>query len=62
MKFSINDDGKGFDIRSLETDEKGMGIIGMRERAESCGGIISLKSEPGNGTMIKITIPIKNLL
>jgi signal transduction histidine kinase len=41
-----------------EVREKlGIGLAGMRERVRLAGGTMSLKSEPGKGTEIQISIP-----
>ena len=53
----IWDDGEGFD-KSLLDMEKGLGFSGMYERAETLKGAISVDSEPGQGTTVKIIIPI----
>ncbi|CAN0125681.1 unnamed protein product [Chrysoparadoxa australica] len=52
---TIWDDGKGFDLKSL-TGTEGLGFIGMKERVETLGGTIDIKSAPVNGTTIKINI------
>jgi two-component system sensor histidine kinase NreB len=35
----------------------GLGLIGMRERAEALGGTLSITSEPGKGSSITVTVP-----
>ena len=52
---TIWDDGKGFDLKNL-TGTEGLGFIGMKERVETLGGTIDIKSAPVNGTTIKINI------
>ena len=52
---TIWDDGKGFDLKNIFETE-GLGFIGMKERVESLGGTIDIKSAPGKGTTIKINI------
>ena len=52
----VEDDGKGFDPKRLEDENSrrmGMGLLGMRERAELFGGTLSIDSAPGKGTVIK---------
>jgi two-component system CheB/CheR fusion protein len=54
----IEDDGKGFDIEQLMNSEnKGMGIISMRERAALTGGTIEVESAPNKGTTIYVRTP-----
>jgi signal transduction histidine kinase len=36
----------------------GYGLQAMRERAEQCGGSVTLESEPGEGTTVVVSIPI----
>jgi signal transduction histidine kinase len=58
----ISDDGLG--LEKIEPhhppeDGSGFGILGMRERAELCGGEFSINTPAGGGTKITIRIPIK---
>ncbi len=55
----VEDDGKGFDIKTLE-QSKSFGILGMKERVLSLHGQFELVSEKGKGTQIEITIPLKH--
>lgn len=60
LLMEISDDGNGFDVSGIyRRDGKGFGIIGMRERAESLGGTLTLHSEPGLGTRISVRLPSK---
>ena len=60
---SIADDGRGFDARSRSgpMHKQGLGLIGMRERAASLGGMLSITSAAGRGTTLKIVIPLKGV-
>jgi signal transduction histidine kinase len=62
LRCSIKDNGVGFDVSSLSarTGERGLGLIGIRERLNSLGGSPSLVSTPGQGTELVITIPYTN--
>jgi len=59
LKCSIEDDGKGFDIRATQSDRKrrGLGLSGMRERLNAIGGTLSIDSAPGRGTKLLIQLP-----
>jgi len=58
IKFDICDDGKGFDVKSLQPPHASrMGIWGMRERAESLGGVFVIKSSAGKGAELNISLP-----
>jgi signal transduction histidine kinase len=58
---TIEDDGKGFESKELQTvEERGhYGIVGMRERAEGVGGQLVVRSEPSRGTIVRATIPYR---
>lgn len=55
-RLTISDDGSGFDT-SLKP-EHGFGLIAMRERVESLGGTLKIKSVVGEGTRISAKIPV----
>ncbi len=55
---SVTDDGRGFSSES-GTQHRSFGIIGMQERAASCGGNISICSNSGKGTVVKLTVPLQ---
>jgi PAS domain S-box-containing protein len=62
LELSVEDDGVGFDpnnSRVSDEHSRGMGINGMRERAELSGGVFSLTSELGKGTILRTTWPLK---
>jgi signal transduction histidine kinase len=59
VRLSIDDDGCGFEPKDAFLSAGGhFGIIGMRERAQRAGGKLNLKSEPGHGTRIEVTVPL----
>ncbi|MES2371084.1 MAG: PAS domain-containing sensor histidine kinase [Bacteroidota bacterium] len=51
--LSIIDDGNGF---AMEQQEQTLGLISMRERANSINGELSIDSVPGKGTTITVTL------
>ncbi|MBA4312383.1 MAG: hypothetical protein C0417_07110 [Chlorobiaceae bacterium] len=55
----VRDNGVGFDNTSLIKDASsaGYGLVGMRERAESVGGVFEIHSIIGRGTEIVVKIP-----
>ena len=55
VRLQIKDDGKGFDVRKTR---RGVGLIGMRERAKEIGGKFTLNSKPGKGTRVEVTVPL----
>ncbi len=57
LHLFVQDRGIGFPPTQL-TNSTRLGILGMRERAELLGGQFHLKSEPGEGTQIRVEIPL----
>jgi len=56
----IEDDGAGFDpdgFRQPQESGRGLGLLGMRERAELFGGEVEIESGAGQGTSIRVRIP-----
>jgi len=53
--LTIEDDGCGFDTGGVRP---GLGLLGMRERAEALNGTLTMISKPGEGLKIKVVIPI----
>ncbi|MCK4395701.1 PAS domain S-box protein [candidate division WOR-3 bacterium] len=57
IELNVCDDGNGFDTgKSVREAKMRMGIRGMREMAESLGGTFNIKSIPGQGTEIAVTL------
>jgi two-component system sensor histidine kinase DegS len=55
LVIKIRDDGRG--IAWLDEKPIGMGLVGMRERAALSGGLVTIRSRPGAGTTITVSIP-----
>lgn len=55
LKMEIADDGKGFDTTA---QRKTLGLLGMKERAIMIGGDLNIRSTPGRGTTVVITVPV----
>ena len=59
LRFSVKDDGCGFDPASAPGVAEGhFGIQGIRERIAPFGGTLEIDSLPGKGTKAKITIKL----
>ena len=54
LLLSIQDDGKGFDTQL----ERGMGLLGIQERVSHLGGTFAVESEPGQGAVLRIMLPL----
>ncbi len=59
LQLLVEDTGPGFDLKTARA-RGGLGIVSMRERARQIGGTFEIRSSPGEGTRIKITVPLKN--
>jgi len=57
LRVIIEDDGRGFDVGSIN-DARRLGLRGMRERAVLVGGALQIESTPGSGTTIFLTVPL----
>jgi signal transduction histidine kinase len=51
--LKIQDDGKGFDAER----ERGMGLLGIEERASHLGGSFALETQPGHGSTVSVLLP-----
>jgi signal transduction histidine kinase len=59
VSLIIEDDGVGFGgTQASSIQQKGVRLIGMRERVMLAGGTVELESFPGSGTTIVVRIPI----
>jgi signal transduction histidine kinase len=54
LLLKIKDDGQGF---SPERD-RGLGLLGMKERVEHLGGVCRIQSQPGSGTLVDVQLPL----
>jgi signal transduction histidine kinase len=57
VRLQVIDNGRGFEVKNLTDDQKGMGLMNIQKRAEIVGGEIFIQSQPGEGTCIDIFIP-----
>lgn len=56
VELEIADDGKGFDPGRSAS---GLGIAGMQERARVLDGEFGISSAPGEGTVVRVRIPVR---
>lgn len=54
LSVIVQDNGMGFEPRK----EKGMGLLGMEERVVQLAGQFAIESTPGEGTVLRVTLPI----
>lgn len=61
--LSVQDDGRGFLVKEPEEtgEAMGHGLAGMAERCRLMGGRWQVRSAPGQGTLIRIEIPVREM-
>jgi len=62
LVVTIRDDGQGFDVARMDKsyDQCGsLGLLNMRERAEMLNGEFSIESAVGQGTLVKLIVPLQ---
>ncbi|MFN8475705.1 MAG: GAF domain-containing sensor histidine kinase [Anaerolineae bacterium] len=57
VRLEVADDGIGFDPIAAQA-AGGLGLGGMSERVEHCGGTLEVESAPGQGTRVRVEVPI----
>jgi signal transduction histidine kinase len=62
IRMEVKDNGKSFQVQGVlpTRRNKGLGLLGMRERVEMVGGRFTVESTPGKGTTIRAEIPFAN--
>jgi signal transduction histidine kinase len=61
LEVTIQDDGRGFDLKKvLESYERrgSFGLLNIEERAKLIGGASELMSAPGEGTTVRVSVPL----
>jgi two-component system sensor histidine kinase DegS len=55
----VSDDGRGFDVSTVAArGRRNFGLQFMRERAELIGAKFEVRSGPGGGTVVSLSIPV----
>ncbi len=59
LEIVVEDHGRGFDLRQATAEGRQcFGLDVMRERAASVGGELALDSRPGEGTRVRVWVPL----
>jgi len=58
VHLHVQDDGPGFS-RDAIRQRKTLGLVSMEERARLVGGTLELTSLPGQGTTVKVAVPLR---
>ena len=57
----VRDDGAGFSADDGVTPGGHFGLLGIRERVDKLGGNLQIDSQPGEGTRLAVTAPLRPL-
>ncbi len=57
LELEVEDHGKGFGL----AQNRGLGLVTMRERADLLGGSIEFLTPSNGGTLVRLTVPIEGL-
>ncbi len=57
LQIVVTDDGRGFDPVARSA---GLGLRTMAERARRLGGSLDVRSTPGEGTTVEVTLPVRS--
>ncbi|MBW7881298.1 MAG: HAMP domain-containing protein [Caldilineaceae bacterium] len=63
--MTLTDDGVGFHpagVAATSQEGGGLGLAGMQERASLAGGQVTIESTPGQGTEVRVVVPVPNLM
>ncbi|HEV8539083.1 MAG TPA: triple tyrosine motif-containing protein [Bacteroidota bacterium] len=61
IEIRVRDDGRGFDPASVDRKSRhitGFGLFNLQERVAHYNGEIEIRSGPGNGTIVAISVPL----
>lgn len=58
LLLAVEDNGIGFKLN--KRNDKSFGLLGIRERALMVGGKARIKSQPGKGTKVSVSIPLSD--
>lgn len=58
LSLILVDDGRGFDAANVAASFHGYGLASMRRRVQLLGGHFRLRTSPGKGTRVEMSIPV----
>ncbi|MBI3912976.1 MAG: GAF domain-containing sensor histidine kinase [Chloroflexi bacterium] len=62
LTITVQDDGRGFDVASVEggySNRGSLGLLNMKERAEIAHAQMTLSSQVGKGTLVSLVLPVE---
>jgi signal transduction histidine kinase len=57
LNLKIHDNGPGFSLTNARLNG-GLGLLSMQERARLVNGTLQIKSQPGDGTVVSVSVPV----
>ncbi len=58
IRLEVEDHGRGF---APDAGHQGIGLVGMRERAELVGGTLQVVRREGGGTIVRLVVPTEKM-
>ena len=59
IRIEIEDDGRGFEPKNVShAERRHFGLMGIEERVEILGGKVKIDSAPGQGTRVRLEVPL----
>ena len=58
ISLTVGDSGQGFDVEKVKRAKRGLGLVSMEERARLVNGQVTIASQPGQGTVINVFVPL----
>jgi signal transduction histidine kinase len=56
LELTVSDDGVGFEPTAPSVRSRRLGLTSMEERAQALGGTLTIESEPGRGTTVRLEV------
>jgi signal transduction histidine kinase len=60
FRLTVRDDGQGFNAAAPPPGDGGFGLVGIRERAAQLKGELDIRSAPGQGTEVRLSVPLSS--
>jgi signal transduction histidine kinase len=63
IRYTLRDDGIGFEVQAAlaKWGRQGIGLLSIQERVAEVGGRAAITSAPGQGTELRLTIPLQDV-
>ncbi len=58
ISLIVTDHGRGFQVSSMKTSPRGLGLVSLKERAQLLNGTLTVTSQIGVGTTVQVDLPL----